>query len=84
MPNAMNQILQLQVHESFRVATLSQREREVLALIAEGLSMKEIAYRLSISPRTADTHKQRIFEKLGVNKSIAAARVAIRCGLVAC
>jgi DNA-binding CsgD family transcriptional regulator len=73
----------LQVHESVRVATLSQREREVLALVSEGLTAKEIANTLKIAPKTAGTHVRRIYEKLGVNKAVVAARVAIRCGLVA-
>ncbi|HYP08486.1 MAG TPA: LuxR C-terminal-related transcriptional regulator [Bryobacteraceae bacterium] len=73
----------LQVHEEVRVATLSQREREVLALLAEGFSSKEIANTLNIAPGTASVHVMRIYEKLGVNKAVAAVRVAIRCGLVA-
>ena len=73
----------LQVHESVRVATLSQREREVLALMSEGLTGKEIAHTLKIAPKTAGTHVKRIYEKLGVNKAVVAMRVAIRCGLVA-
>jgi two-component system, LuxR family, secretion system response regulator SsrB len=78
----MNQT-NLQVHESVRVATLSQREREVLALLSEGLSTKEIANRLNIAVGTAGVHVTRIYEKLGVNKAVVAMRVAIRCGLVA-
>lgn len=73
----------LQVHEDERVATLSQREREVLALLAEGFSAKEIANSLRIAPGTAGVHVMRIYEKLGVNKAVAAVRVAIRSGLVA-
>lgn len=70
------------VHEDDRVATLSQREREVLALLAEGLSTKEIANRLRISPGTAGIHVGHIYEKLGVNKAVTAVRIAIRCGLL--
>jgi DNA-binding CsgD family transcriptional regulator/sugar lactone lactonase YvrE len=47
--------------------TLSRREREVAALVAEGLTNKEIADRLFISERTADGHLEHIREKLGVN-----------------
>jgi DNA-binding NarL/FixJ family response regulator len=72
-----------QVHnELVRVATLTQREREVLALLADGFTIKEIGHRLNIATRTADVHVSRIYQKLGVNKAIIAARVAIRCGLV--
>lgn len=62
---------------------LTPREREVLALLAEGLSDKEIADALFISPRTAMTHVGNILAKLGVNKRTLAASVAVRKGLVA-
>ena len=71
------------VHENDRVASLSQRERQVLALVAEGLSTKEVAFRLSIAPSTASMHVTRIYEKLGVNKAVAAVRLAIRAGMIA-
>jgi non-specific serine/threonine protein kinase len=45
--------------------TLTRREREVAELVAEGLSNKEIADRLVISPRTAEGHVERILTKLG-------------------
>ena len=47
-------------------APLSRREREIAALAAAGLASKEIAERLTISPRTVDNHLQRVFVKLGV------------------
>ena len=50
--------------ESTRLERLTEREREVLALVAEGLHAKEIAARLGISPRTVEVHKARIMEKL--------------------
>lgn len=62
---------------------LTPREREVLALLAHGLSDKEIADSLYISPRTAMTHVGNILSKLGVNKRTLAASVAVRKGLVA-
>ena len=71
-----------QVHVENRVATLSQREREVLTLLAEGLSNKEIAHHLFIAPGTVGTHVVRIYEKLGVNKAVVAVRLAIRYGFV--
>ena len=46
---------------------LSDREQEVLELVAQGLSSKEIADRLNISVRTVETHKNNIFRKLGIN-----------------
>jgi non-specific serine/threonine protein kinase len=61
---------------------LTPREREVLTLLARGLSDKEIADGLFISPRTAMTHVGNILAKLGVNKRTLAASVAVRRGLV--
>jgi DNA-binding NarL/FixJ family response regulator len=48
-----------------RLAVLTQREREVLALVGQGMSNKEIAARLVISPRTAEAHVEHILAKLG-------------------
>jgi DNA-binding NarL/FixJ family response regulator len=75
--------LDSQVHESSRVGDLTQRERQVLALLAEGLSVKQIASNLRISTSTVSVHVGRIYDKLGVDKAINAARIAIRCGLIA-
>lgn len=55
---------------------LSSRERQVLSLIEQGLASKEIATRLSISKNTIDRHRQNIMEKLRVNNSIEALKVA--------
>lgn len=52
---------------------LSPRENEVLRLIADGLSNKEIARALRISVHTVDTHNRRIFVKLGVRNRTGAA-----------
>lgn len=64
------------------VHQLTGREREVLALIAEGLSSKEIASELFISPRTADSHRYRLMAKTGIHKASGLVRFAIREGLV--
>lgn len=50
-----------------RLARLTGREREVLASIAEGLSNKQIAKLLELSPRTVETHRANLFDKLEVN-----------------
>lgn len=50
-----------------RLACLSPREREVLSLIVEGLSNKHIARELNVSPRTVETHRANLFEKLEVD-----------------
>jgi DNA-binding NarL/FixJ family response regulator len=61
---------------------LTQRETEVLQLIAEGLSSKEIAAQLGVSPKTAETHRASLMDKLGIHKASSLVRFAIREGLV--
>jgi DNA-binding NarL/FixJ family response regulator len=61
---------------------LTEREIEVLRLVAEGLSSREIAERLSISVKTVDTHRANIMEKVGVHNTAELVKYAIRRGLV--
>lgn len=61
---------------------LSTREQEVLALTAEGFSSKEIGEKLFISPKTVDTYRARIMEKLGLNHRSELVRFALRAGLL--
>jgi len=69
--------------ESVRlVFALTERERQVLVLIAEGKSTKEASARLGISYKTADSHRSRILEKLGVHETASMVRYAIRAGLI--
>ncbi|HEV3199143.1 MAG TPA: LuxR C-terminal-related transcriptional regulator [Bryobacteraceae bacterium] len=69
--------------ESVRlVFALTERERQVLVLIADGKSTKEAAVKLGISYKTADSHRSRILEKLGVHETASMVRYAIRAGLI--
>jgi DNA-binding NarL/FixJ family response regulator len=61
---------------------LSPREREILALLAEGRSQKQIAVALVISPKTVATHIQHLLSKLGVHSRAQAVALAYRLGLV--
>jgi DNA-binding NarL/FixJ family response regulator len=61
---------------------LSQREREVLRLLAEGLRTKEIAVALGISPKTVETYRSRLMQKLGIDNVSGLVRFAVRIGLV--
>ena len=61
---------------------LSEREREILRLVATGVGNKEIAQELGISPNTVKVHVRRIFAKLGVETRAAATRQALEMGLV--
>ena len=75
--------LGLSEHDPAGIARLTRRELEVLALVAEGLTNRQIAERLVISEGTAIRHVSNIFGKLGVNNRSAATRAALENGLVA-
>jgi DNA-binding NarL/FixJ family response regulator len=64
------------------LGVLTDREREVLQLIAEGLSSKEIAAMLGVSLKTIDSHRSNLMEKLDIHKVSGLVRFAIRTGLV--
>jgi len=61
---------------------LSTREQEVMALTAEGFSSREIGKKLFISPKTVDTYRSRIMDKLGLNHRSELVRFALRVGLL--
>jgi two-component system response regulator NreC len=65
-----------------RPEPLSPRERQVLQLVAEGKSTKEVAGLLNISVKTAETHRTRIMEKLNVHETAGLVRYAIRRGII--
>lgn len=67
---------------STTVDVLTEREREILKLIAEGFSTKEIAVRLDISVKTADNHRNNLMKKLGIHNAATLTRFAISHGLV--
>lgn len=64
------------------VETMSDREREVLALVGAGVANKQIAFRLGISPKTVKSHLSHIFRQIGVSDRLQAALWARRHGLV--
>lgn len=64
------------------LSTLSPREREVLQFAAEGWGNPEIAEKLFISPRTAETHRANLMRKLGLQSQTDLVRFAIRKGLI--
>jgi len=61
---------------------LSPREREVLELVAEGKTTKEIARLLGVSVKTAEAHRTRIMAKLDIHETAGLVRYAIRRGLI--
>jgi two-component system response regulator NreC len=61
---------------------LTRREREVLRLIGEGATCKEVAQRLGISPKTAQVHRDNLKQKLNLRSTAAMVRYAIKHGIV--
>ena len=64
------------------LATLSPRQREVLRLIAEGKTTKQIAQVLEISVKTVETHRAQLMERLGIHDVAGLVRYAIIVGLI--
>ena len=69
-------------HERPDIARLTEREREIVALVGEGLSNEEIAARLVVSPATAKTHVSRAMVKLGARDRAQLVVIAYESGLV--
>lgn len=69
-------------HVSNPLDLLTTREREVLYLIAEGLTNKEVAKRLNLSVYTIEAHRSRVMEKLNLQSSVDLVRFAMRHGLI--
>jgi DNA-binding NarL/FixJ family response regulator len=61
---------------------LSEREREVLRMLAQGRGTKEIAQALGISPKTVETYRSRLANKLGIDNLSGLVRFAIRAGII--
>ncbi|HEX3157771.1 MAG TPA: response regulator transcription factor [Gemmatimonadaceae bacterium] len=68
--------------ERARYERLTERERDVLRLVAEGYSAPEIGEKLFISPKTVDTYKQRVNEKLGFAHRADYVKLALKLGLI--
>ena len=68
--------------ERERFEKLTQRERDVLRLVAQGYSAPEIGEKLFISPKTVDTYKQRINEKLGISHRSEYVDFALKVGIL--
>ncbi|MBF0510525.1 MAG: response regulator transcription factor [Deltaproteobacteria bacterium] len=62
--------------------TLTSREQEVMRLLAEGISTKDIAQNLCISPKTVDNHRANIMSKLNLHSAIELVRYSARLGLI--
>ncbi|QHE72926.1 response regulator [Rhodococcus sp. WAY2] len=86
-PGAVTALIRDYLHrdrtgESLPATILTPREEEILKLIAEGDTTREIAHTLSISAKTVDRHRANILQKLGLRDRLALTRYAIRAGLI--
>jgi DNA-binding NarL/FixJ family response regulator len=68
--------------ESSSQSELTPRQREILQLIAEGKSTKEIAFMLSVSIKTVEAHRSQLMDRIGIHDVPGLVRYAIRIGLV--
>lgn len=86
-PGAVTALIRDYLHrdrtgESLPATILTPREEEILKLIAEGDTTREIANTLTISAKTVDRHRANILQKLGLRDRLALTRYAIRAGLI--
>jgi DNA-binding NarL/FixJ family response regulator len=82
IPKSVSRDLEASAHESPRSLNLTRRQRDVLRLIAQGRTMKEIAAELTISTRTAESHKYEMMSALGVQTTAELIQYAIKLGLI--
>jgi DNA-binding NarL/FixJ family response regulator len=85
-PRAAETVVNGYLHDAKSAAAsgslpLSDREREVLQLIAEGVNTKEIASRLRLSVKTIETHRKRMMDRLGLHSVAGLTKFAVREGL---
>jgi DNA-binding NarL/FixJ family response regulator len=62
--------------------SLTPRQIEIVVLICKGLQIKEMAWKLGISPKTVEYHRQQVSERLGLTTTASVVRYAIRAGLI--
>jgi DNA-binding NarL/FixJ family response regulator len=82
VPTAVSKLLERKSDVTSPLQLLSARQREILQLIAEGQSTKEIGYRLNLSGKTVETHRRLLMQRLDIHDVAGLARFAIRAGLV--
>jgi DNA-binding NarL/FixJ family response regulator len=80
-PHLAQEVLEMLAEPRAATGRLTPRQRDVIRLLAEGRTMKEIAATLQISPRTAETHKYQALEALGLKTTADLIRYAVEHGL---
>ena len=83
MTDVVTKILDRDAGVTSPLELLSLRQREILQMIAEGQSTKEISYRLNLSAKTVETHRRVLMQRLDIHEVAGLARFAVRSGLVA-
>jgi DNA-binding NarL/FixJ family response regulator len=81
-PAVVSRVLERSESITNPLEILSARQREILQLIAEGQSTKEIGYRLNLSGKTVETHRRLLMQRLDIYDVAGLARFAVRSGLV--
>jgi DNA-binding NarL/FixJ family response regulator len=81
-PETLKFMRQMELSPIGDLRKLSSREREVLQLLAEGHTAREIGTRLTISSKTVENHRQNLMQKLGIHDVVGLTRFAIKNGLV--
>lgn len=81
-PAVSRQVMDGYVEATAPHAELTERQREILKLIAEGSSAKEIAFQLGISPKTVEAHRAQIMERLQISDIPGLVMYALRTGLI--
>jgi DNA-binding NarL/FixJ family response regulator len=82
VPAVVSKVLERTPDVTNPVQLLSARQREILQLIGEGESTKEIGYRLNLSGKTVETHRRLLMQRLDIHDVAGLARFAVRTGLV--
>ena len=81
-PAVVTKVLERKTSITSPLELLSARQREILQMIAEGQSTKEIGYRLQLSGKTVETHRRLLMQRLDIHDVAGLARFAVRSGLV--
>jgi len=80
-PSVSQTVMEARCGKKTRAGHLTPRERQVLQLVSEGMSTKEIARELKIGTKTAESHRGNVMRKLNVHETASLVRYAIRAGL---
>ncbi len=78
----IQKILADSIFDNNEVPKLTRREKEILSLVAEGITTPQIAKKLVISPLTVETHRRNLIQKMGVTNAAQLVKMAIEKGLI--